>query len=63
MIASSGKSMGLYPGAETPDQPDEVVVVDAGDVAYGVRVRWIADGLPGVEALLPRAKQLIQRAN
>jgi hypothetical protein len=55
--------MGLYPGAETPDQPDEVVVVDAGDVAYGVRVRWIADGLPGVEALLPRAKQLIQRAN
>jgi hypothetical protein len=31
-IKNSPPKRGLYPGAETPDQPDEVVVVDAGDV-------------------------------
>ena len=29
------KSMGPYPGVETRDQPDELDVVDAGDVVEG----------------------------
>ncbi len=42
IFARSGAKGAYTPGAETPDQPDEVDVLDAGDVVEGLGVNGLA---------------------